>query len=75
VQVLCGSLPPACTGRHCPVVFAAWPFRAAVQAEQPAQALSQQTPSARTPELHSLASAAACPLGFWAAQVLVVLLQ
>ncbi len=43
----------AVTGRQVPVVVVACPFRAAVHALQPVHSLSQQTPSAMTPDAHS----------------------
>jgi hypothetical protein len=52
-QVLWGADLPATTGRHDPVVVDACPFKALVQALQPVHALSQQTPSATTFDVHS----------------------
>jgi hypothetical protein len=52
VQVLWGSARPALTGRHCPVVLSAWPFKAAVHALHPAHASWQHTPSAMIPDTH-----------------------
>jgi hypothetical protein len=49
------------------VVLDACPFNALVQALQPVQALSQQTPSATTPDVHSLPFVAEMPLLFVAA--------
>jgi hypothetical protein len=57
----------ATTARHWPVVVAACPFKALVQALQPVQALSQQTPSATTLDVHSLPFVAGAPLLFVAA--------
>jgi hypothetical protein len=42
-------------------------FKASVHAEQPEQALSQHTPSATTPEVHSIPWDAGEPLVFFAA--------
>ena len=75
VQVLCGSSPPVLTGRHCPVVFAAWPFSVAMQALQPVQAWWQHTPSARIPEAHSIVWAAGWPSDFCVVQTLAVASQ
>jgi hypothetical protein len=66
---------PAFTGRHWPVVLAAWRLSAAVHAEHPLQSLSQHTPSATTFEMHSFACVAGWPFGFCAAQVPVTTLQ
>jgi hypothetical protein len=49
------------------VVVAACPFNVLVHAEQPVQALSQQTPSATTLDVHSLPFVAGAPLLFVAA--------
>ena len=51
------------------MVFADCPFNVAVHAEQPVQALSQHTPSATIPDVHSYGWAAGEPFGFLAAQV------
>jgi hypothetical protein len=75
VQTPCGSDLLATTGRHWPVVFAACPFKVLVHAEQPVQAVLQQTPSAITPEVHSSGRVAVWPLGFVVAQVPVEVLQ
>jgi hypothetical protein len=48
VQVLWPTWP-AGTARHCPSLC---PFRSFVHAEHPVQSLSQQTPSATTPDVH-----------------------
>ena len=59
---------PAGTGRHWPSVC---PFRSFVHAEHPVQSLSQQTPSATTPDVHSEPDDAVFPLESFDAQVLV----
>jgi hypothetical protein len=67
VQVLWPTWP-AGTARHCPSVC---PFRSFVHAEHPVQSLSQQTPSATTPDVHWEPDDAAFPLESFEAQVLV----
>lgn len=57
------------------MVLAACPFNVLVHAEQPVQALLQQTPSAITPDVHSSASAADWPFDFVVAHVPVEVLQ
>jgi hypothetical protein len=66
-HVACGSALPAVTDMHEPVVLASCPFKSAVQALQPVHALSQQTPSAITPDAHSISRPlpAAVPFGFF----------
>jgi hypothetical protein len=56
------------TARHCPSVC---PFRSFVHAEHPVQSLSQQTPSATTPDVHCEPNDAVFPLESFDAQVLV----
>lgn len=50
-------------------MLAACPFNVAVHAEQPVQVLSQHTPSATIPDVHSYDCVAGEPFGFLAAQV------
>jgi hypothetical protein len=72
----CGSAAlAAVTAMQVPVVLAACPFRAAVHALQPVHSLSQHTPSAMIPEVHSTGWVAALPLGFLATQTLAVVSQ
>jgi hypothetical protein len=56
-------------------VPSATPVSDFVQALQPPQVLSQQTPSVTTPEVHSWVCAAGDPFDFVAAQVPAVVLQ
>lgn len=55
----------AVTAMHVPVVLAACPFKAAVQALQPVHSLSQQTPSATIPDAHSTGCEAGLPFVFF----------
>jgi hypothetical protein len=73
-----GSALFAVTAMHEPVVVVSCPFKAAVQAVQTsAHALSQHTPSAISPEVHSYSRplVAAVPFGFLVTQMPAVVSQ
>jgi hypothetical protein len=65
-----GNTCPATTNAHCPAAAAV--NGAPEQALHPVHTLSQQTPSATMPDVHSKLCVAGVPLGFLAVQVPVV---